>query len=328
MVAARTSDECSALKDQLRALLKDYPPFKDEFLEQFLIARSWDVDAAKQQLLAMLEWRKANGIDVYPVADGKNKLPVLYPIRGYKSLPDQNLTAEDGISESVLRIYRHMGGSALHKVDKDGCPIYIERLGKHQAKELGKNTTAEEIYHYHVGCNEFLHRVIMPDCSAAAGRVINRETVIMDCDGMSWQQFHMPAIQLIRTVSDVDQKYYPETLNKFFLVNAPGAFVYVWKIVKKWLDPGTINKIRILGSDYQEELLAQVDAENLPAFLGGTCECDHLPGGCVPSQVLKNTTPVIPGQGNEKVPTAYNTAIMQKAKESTDYRGTCRYGID
>ena len=82
----------------------------------------------------MLEWRKANGIDVYPVADGKNKLPVLYPIRGYKSLPDQNLTAEDGVSESVLRIYRHMGGSALHKVDKDGCPIYIERLVKKKKK--------------------------------------------------------------------------------------------------------------------------------------------------------------------------------------------------
>lgn len=51
-------------------------------------------------------------------------------------------------------------------------------------------------------------------------------------------ELHMPALQFIRAIADCDQKYYPETLNKFFLVNAPGAFVYVWKIVKAWLDPG------------------------------------------------------------------------------------------
>ena len=48
----------------------------------------------------------------------------------------------------------------------------------------------------------------------------------------------MPALLYIRAISDTDQKYYPETLNKLFLVNAPSAFVMVWKIVKGWLDPG------------------------------------------------------------------------------------------
>ncbi|ORX48323.1 CRAL/TRIO domain-containing protein [Hesseltinella vesiculosa] len=328
MVARQTGDDKLVCIQQLRSQLEEYPPFQDEYLERFLIARSWNVEAAKMQLVASLEWRKENGIDVYPVADGKNNLPVLYPVRGYKSLPDQNLTAQPGVSEAVLRIYRYMGGSCLHKVDKDGCPIYIERLGYHKAKDLAKHTTAEEIYHYHVGCNEFLHRVVMQDCSAAAGRVINRETVIFDCTGMGWHQFHMPAIQLIRTIADVDQKYYPETLNKLFLVNAPGAFVYVWKLVKGWLDPGTISKIKILGSDYKQELLDQIPAENLPTFLGGTCECDHVSGGCVPSQVLKNTEPVVPGQANEQVVTAYNSDIMDRAKTNPDYRGACRFGID
>lgn len=99
----------------------------------------------------------------------------------------------------------------------------------------------------------------MKDCSKAAGRHINRETVIFDCTNMGWHrklcksnywiiytcvfnsfilELHMPALQFIRAIADCDQKYYPETLNKFFLVNAPGAFVYVWKIVKAWLDPG------------------------------------------------------------------------------------------
>jgi hypothetical protein len=66
-------------------------------------------------------------VDTYPVATSENKLPVLYAIRGFE-LEDANLTSAPGLSESVLRIASYMGGSCLHKTDKDGCPVYIERL--------------------------------------------------------------------------------------------------------------------------------------------------------------------------------------------------------
>lgn len=39
----------------------------------------------------------------------------------------------------------------------------------------------------------------------------------------------------------------------------------------------TVAKIHILSSNYQEELAAQIPVENLPALLGGKCECE---GGC------------------------------------------------
>ena len=48
-------------------------------------------------------------------------------------------------------------------------------------------------------------------------------------------------------------------------------------MIKRWLDPVTVNKISILGSNYQSALLAQVPGENLPVQFGGTCRC---PGGC------------------------------------------------
>jgi hypothetical protein len=135
--------------------------------------------------------------------------------------------------------------------------------GYHAAKEIAKYTTVDEVLQYHIGCNEFLHRYVDKFCSKKAGKVINRETVIFDCTGMGWHrkllssdlfkwttearsgnisgffsEFHMPALQYLRAVSDSDQKYYPETMNKLFIVNAPSAFVIVWKMVKGWLDPG------------------------------------------------------------------------------------------
>ncbi|KAK4509827.1 uncharacterized protein ATC70_007131 [Mucor velutinosus] len=321
-----TPEEQAEKIKQFRQELTDIKyPVTDEYLEQFLIARSWNIANAKDQLLKTFEWRETNRIDDHPVATRENKLPVLYAVRGYNSIPDSNLEPLAGISESVLRINKYMGGACLHKVDREGCPIYIERLGYHRAKELAKNAKVEEVQGYHIGCNEFLHRVVMKDCSKAAGRHVNRETVIFDCTGMGWHQLHMPALNFIRAIADCDQKYYPETLNKFFLVNAPGAFVYVWKIVKAWLDPGTIAKIQILGSDYKEPLLKQIAPENLPAFLGGECTCEHMDGGCVPSQVLKNAIPLLASEKNEKVDTAYNADIMEQGKTSDIIRGPSFY---
>ncbi|KAI7875482.1 CRAL/TRIO domain-containing protein [Lichtheimia hyalospora FSU 10163] len=239
--------------------------------------------AAKEQVLSTMAWRKENKVDLYPAATKDNKLPLLYPVRGFDTIPDGNLTSEPGVSESVLRIY-----------------------------QLAKFTTTEEVSQYHLGCNEFLHRVIMRDCSIKANKTINRETVIFDCTNMNWGQFHMPALYLIKAISDMDQKYYPETLNKLYLVNAPSAFVMVWKVVKAWLDPGTIEKIQILGKDFKDVLLQQIPAENLPTFLGGDCTCSHMPGGCVPSQAQPH---------NEKTEFPYNKDIMEKAETDDTLRG-------
>jgi hypothetical protein len=64
---------------------------------------------------------------------------------------------------------------------------------------------------------------------------------------------------------------------KFYLINAPWGFSTVWSVVKRWLDPVTVEKIAILGSNYQGELLKQIPAENLPVEFGGKCSC---PEGC------------------------------------------------
>jgi len=67
------------------------------------------------------------------------------------------------------------------------------------------------------------------------------------------------------------------TSGKFYLINAPWGFSTVWSVVKRWLDPVTVEKISILGSSYQSELLKQIPADNLPVEFGGNCQC---PGGC------------------------------------------------
>lgn len=77
--------------------------------------------------------------------------------------------------------------------------------------------------------------------------------------------------------SSIGQERYPETMGKFYIINAPWAFSAVWAVIKPWLDEVTVAKIDILGSGYKDKLLAQIPKENLPVEFGGTCAC---PGGC------------------------------------------------
>lgn len=63
------------------------------------------------------------------------------------------------------------------------------------------------------------------------------------------------------------------------IVNAPSSFTTIWSFIKPWLAKETVAKVDILGTDYQEQLLELIDAENLPASLGGKCTCEGL-GGC------------------------------------------------
>lgn len=61
------------------------------------------------------------------------------------------------------------------------------------------------------------------------------------------------------------------------IVNAPSSFTTIWSFIKPWLAKETVAKVDVLGSDYQDVLLSLIDAENLPAALGGTCQCEE---GC------------------------------------------------
>ena len=81
----------------------------------------------------------------------------------------------------------------------------------------------------------------------------------------------------VSAASSIGQDRYPETMGKFYIINAPWTFTAVWAVIKGWLDPVTTAKIVILGGSYKDELRKQIPVENLPKEFGGICECK---GGC------------------------------------------------
>ncbi|KAF2500726.1 SEC14 cytosolic factor [Lophium mytilinum] len=220
-------------------------------LLRFLRARKFNVELSKQMFLDCEKWRKEFG-------GGVDQLLQTFD---YKEKPQ--------VFEYYPQYY--------HKTDKDGRPVYIEQLGKVDITAMYKITTQERMLQNLVCEYEKVADPRLPACSRKAGHLLETCCTIMDLKGVGISKASS-VYGYIQAASGVSQNYYPERLGKLYVINAPWGFSGVFSFVKRFLDPVTVNKIHILGSGYEKELLAQVPAENMPKAFGGTCDC---PGGCM-----------------------------------------------
>ncbi|KAF4574527.1 hypothetical protein EYR36_005871 [Pleurotus pulmonarius] len=220
----------------------------DAFLLRYLRARKFDLVKAKEMLVNAEKWREEFGVD--DIA--------------------QNFDFKEG--SEVNKYYPQY----YHKTDKDGRPVYIEQLGKLDVTALYRITSTERLLQRLVHEYEKNDHQRFPACAKQAGHPIETSCTILDLKNVSLSNFYRVK-DYVMQASSVGQDRYPETMGKFYVINAPWAFTAVWSIIKGWLDEVTVAKISILGTSYQPDLLKQIPAENLPEEFGGKCKC---PGGC------------------------------------------------
>ncbi|KAJ8697755.1 cytosolic factor, phosphatidylinositol/phosphatidylcholine transfer protein [Pleurotus ostreatus] len=220
----------------------------DAFLLRYLRARKFDLVKAKEMLVNAEKWRKEFGVD--DIAE--------------------NFDFKEG--SEVNKYYPQY----YHKTDKDGRPVYVEQLGKLDIKALYAITTPERLLKRLVHEYEKNEHDRFPACTKQIGHPIETSCTILDLKGVSLTSFYSVK-DYVMQASSVGQDRYPETMGRFYLINAPWGFTTVWSFIKPWLDEVTVAKISILGSSYSSELLKQIPAENLPKEFGGLCTCS---GGC------------------------------------------------
>ncbi|KAL0785121.1 hypothetical protein Bca101_001366 [Brassica carinata] len=216
------NDEKIVLKLRQELLNKhSLPPRHDDYhmLLRFLKTMDFNIDKTVTAWEEMLKWRNEFGAD--------------------QIIQDFNFNELDQVT-----MYYPQG---YHGVDKNGRPIYIERLGKAHPGKLMDVTTIDRYLKYHVQEFEKALQQKLPACSIAAKRRVTTTTTILDADGLGMKNFSPAAANLLSSIAKVDCSYYPETLHRMFIVNAGFGFrSLIWPAAQKFLDPVTIAKIQLV----------------------------------------------------------------------------------
>ncbi|KAI1789591.1 CRAL/TRIO domain-containing protein [Ganoderma leucocontextum] len=231
----------------------------DETLLRFLRARNFSLKQTLIMWKNCQEWRhtvEGRGIDeLYREID-----PFDYPER-------------DIVFESWPLYF--------HKLDKEGHPINLHHFGGIDLSKLEGKMSLEHFWQTVLVNCEALPREVLPAATQAAGKPILGTCVVVDLSGFGVSQFWQMK-DFARRSFQVSQDYFPETVARLAIVNAPRGFATIWNVMKPWIAKETAQKVTIMGADYQHKLLEIIDPESLPAYLGGQCICDG-PGGCMKS---------------------------------------------
>eukprot|EP01133_Synstelium_polycarpum_P012400 gene12400-14552_t len=169
----------------------------------------------------------------------------------------QNTGVENITEESVDNELKQ-GKSFFHGTDIEGRPVCIIRTRKHDSR----NRDIEEAQRYCVYVMENGKSLLTPGIETC--------TLIFDMSSFSTKNMDYP---LVKFMVDLFQKFYPESLARCLILNAPWVFMGIWHIIKHWLDPYTVSKIMFVKT---KQLADYIPKENLLASYGGASTFKEL----------------------------------------------------
>ena len=235
-----TCEKCK-LSMEKNSLNNDYicKVCTDDRCSRFLIGCKGDVGKAAHILTGSLIWRYTTKADeaIKDTEEAKKR--------------------EELIQSALPYTYNNL-------FDKLGNAIYIEMTGLCDVNKM-----------LEIGAEEFLTNHIRVNEKCIKNKT-GKRLVILDLIGLNASMLGGSGFGLLKQMIDLDQRHYPESMYKTFIINAPWLLSTAFEIVKPWLDPLTLTKIHILGEGYMETLREHIELDQLPRYLGGILVCNYF----------------------------------------------------
>jgi hypothetical protein len=267
-LSSQQEEALAKFKDALSDVWKE--GYDDHMCLRWLRARNFDVAKSEEMFRNHLEFRKKWGADTI---------------------------LEDYTPPEVLKKYYPHG---VFGFDREGHPISYQLTGNSDFRGLVRSVKPEDFTRHIIYLNEKGIKVA-EEASRKTGRVIETHTIIMDLENLSYQRhYYWPAIKGFQQSVKLLEDNYPERVKQSLLIKAPKVFPIAYNLIKPFLEERTRKKVKVMGSNWKEELQKYIDPDNLPEMYGGNrrepdAECsDYICiGGDIPNEYyLSNMTDV------------------------------------
>lgn len=152
---------------------------------------------------------------------------------------------------------------------KSGNPVKIERIGAFDIKTMQQHRDCRRFLNeYYLGLIECLQQRL-DQTSLDVGK-LQQTYEIFDLKGLGTHMISLTTLNFTRDVLGAFATHYPSSFAKAVVINAPPVFVRAWGFVSSVLPASVKAKVKICGTDYLEELRADLTEEAL-----SWVQCEH-----------------------------------------------------
>jgi len=116
-------------------------------------------------------------------------------------------------------------------------------------------------------------------------RILTKMLTMNDLKGGNMSKIDRRFFRALGDSSKVSEYLYPQLLETMLILNPPIIFKAVFAIAKMFMSKGFLDKVKVCKGDTRSQKIEKcphamqyMKFEDLPTFLGGTCECE---GGCI-----------------------------------------------
>jgi len=227
-------------------------------ISRWLVARKWDLEASVKMFLDSVAWREKEDIN--------NIFEWITKMKTFKFLSDY--WPNSILPEKSAKFRTH-----------DGYLVVYEKLCAISPNIL-QAVSLEDLRSFHIYIQELTTRERKRICEEEKSPDLYAPVVyVQDLEDLTMSHLTRQNYSMMNSFTDIDSLNYPETVRKVFIINSPSAFTVGWKISQKFLDPVTIDKVAILGTEFKAELLKAIPPTSLPIEYGGTLNYKIKGGG-------------------------------------------------
>ncbi|KAL8775729.1 MAG: hypothetical protein Q9203_003880 [Teloschistes exilis] len=232
----------------------------DATLFRFFTARKCDIHAAYDQFQDSYETRKANDVlgfskrmDIDDFEESRKLYPEWVGRRDKRGLP------------ILIFDFTKFDSKMINAYKKASPSIYGMKLDSTSEHAISPDLLRAFVVF------DNMTRFVLPLCSGAPGGPdpVHKTLHLVDITGIGIRQV-WNLRGYIQDLSRLLSRNYPEILDHVFLIGAPSYFSTIWGWVKNWVDPGTVEKLKVLShAEVLPTLKEYIDVENIPTRFGG-----------------------------------------------------------